>query len=243
MANKCIPLFDEFFIFNIPKYTMIHYPKKIFFEILRNRHQIKNNKELQNNYITRLTNHFNKFLTGEAMIKYVLNITNNTNAKNVLYIDMRVCSSFTDYISMMIHNGLKMYFKKNCDIINYGNRFLYSDSTESRDHMYGRGFSYSKKVPPEYKTESEINNINDVSNIIENIKMHKYDIIVYGATYWDISYLDIVEKYYNKNEIIGFNGQDVYNYNDDIMPLKEKMTLFVREPEGHRMDGLFDRYQ
>jgi len=242
MANKCIPLFDEFFILNIPKYTMIHYPKKIFFEILRNRQAIINDKNLQNNYISRLTNHFNKFLTGQAMVKYMLNITGNSNAKNALFIDNMMSPNFTDYITIMTHNGLKMYFKQNCEIMYYGNHFLYRDSNANNNNMYGKGFTYSKKVPPEYKTDAEKNNIDNVSNILENIKNHKYDVIVYGAIYHTTIHLDYITKYYKPNEIIGLDGGDYYQYSNDVLPFKDKLTVFMREPEGHRMDGLFYRY-
>ena len=231
LANRCLPLFED--IESCPRYTMIHHPKELYHEINQRKTELENDPSLYETYVHKLTDHFNKHLTGEQMVNYVLDVLDKRNITKVLFIDATLCNSHTDYLSMMMHNGFKMKFKENCEVMYVGrNNFLYNDpnQTQARHTMYGKGFSYAFKVPIEYKSEYEKAGHYKEDYILNNIKNHTYDLIIYGAIFWSVCHLDTVKKYYSKDEIVGFQGQDYYNEVTDIKPHINNMTLFVREP-------------
>ena len=130
-------------------------------------------------------------------------------------------------MSIMIHNAFKMKFKQDCDIMYADNvQFLYTDSTYNPSD---KRFSVARKVPSEYKNNTS------VSEIIERIKNHTYDMIVYGSFYFSLDYLDLVKQYYKKEDIIGFHGGDNYIYEEEIKQGVDNMTSFVREPGRIRL--------
>jgi len=228
IANKCLPLFEN--SVNIPKYTMIHHSKELYNEINNKKEELLEDKLQYNLYITKLINHFNSFLIGEEMTNYILKVINKENVKKILFIDSYLCYKHTDYLSMMIHNGFKMKFKENCEVMYpCDNFFLYEKNNLDTSNLYGKGFSYVGKLPIEYMSEYEKNKKYDENFIKENIKKHTYDLIIYGAVHWSMDHLDFIKLYYSNDEILGFQGQDDYT-ESEIEFIRKHITLFVREP-------------
>ena len=229
LANRCLPLFEN--IESCPRYTMIHHPKELYYEINQRKTELENDPHLYETYVRKLTDHFNNHLTGEKMAEYILQVTGNEQAQRVLFIDSKLASHFTDYLSMMIHNAFKMKFKQNCEVMYPGhNRFLYNDATLNRHSMYGKGFSYAGKVPAEYRTDYEQAGIYQENRILENIKNKFYDVIIYGAYFYSSDHLPFIQQYYPKDKILGFHGGDNYIYDEEIKQGVNNMTTFVREP-------------
>ncbi len=227
MRNSCLPLFENIHL--CPEFTMIHYPKELFLEILIKQERLLKEPALYDEYITRIINHYNKHLTNEAMIRYifdVLKVEINENMK-ILFIDSK-CPGFADYQSVFALNGLKKIFKNNCDVL-YPNEYVYSDTKIDTLKLYGKGFAYSKVLDPEWKTEHEKNN-NQTDTIIKNIHDKYYDYIFYGSVFRSLDHFNLVMEKYPKNKIITLCGEDIgITQTLFCNRLKHYSTLFVRE--------------
>lgn len=111
---------------------------------------------------------------------------------------------------------------------------LFSDYPPEK-HVYGKGFTAFKKLNPELKNKIKL--VYDVD--FENLFSQKYfDKIVYTsvrrrsqlAQFRDpdciADYFDIVSKYYSKEEIFAFDGEDETYLVESVVPY---VTYFKRE--------------
>ena len=64
----------------------------------------------------------------------------------------------------------------------------------------------TKDLPGSYR------NNNFDKNIINLIKEHYFDIIIYGSVHRGLPFIDIIPKYYRKNEIIMVCGEDLHSH-------------------------------
>lgn len=224
LYNSCLPLFEN--VNNIPKYTMIHYPKHLLNEI-NNKYQILiNDEHLYNSYIYKISSWFDQYLTNESMIDYILNVTNNKNINNVLFIDEGL-PNHPDYQSVMTLNGLKLTFKKKCEVM-YPVDYIYDNTNVDVNSLYGLGISYTNIIKQNHKTDHELEP--NYSNIFINIVNHNYDLIVYGSISLCDKYLEMISEFYESSKIIGIIGEDIGVNNDNsILKYKNLVTLFVRE--------------
>ena len=219
-----LPLMND--IDECPKYSMVHYPKDIFSEIVKRKNELLENENLYNKFLDKLITHFKDNLTCSKMIDYVLNITNAKDVNNVLFIDSKVPIK-PDYLSMLILIGLKLKFGMKCDVA-YPVDYIYEETKVNTKKLYGKGFGYTKILSADIKSENEINSNQD--EIINNIKLKKYDIIVYGSIKRSSYLFNMVSDIYPKEKIVCMYGEDINKYAKNFCNVyKDKCQLFVRE--------------
>ena len=229
MFNNCIPIFEN--INKCPKYTMIHYPKEMLNEILKNKERIMNNINLQHICINLLRDHFIKNLTNESIINYIFDITKNKieNINRILFIDSSLAFIRDDYLSVMILNGLKLKFKNKVDVVfpYYKN---YKDEKINYNNGYGKGFSFTNLLEQNWKSEIEKNPIiikkdtksiggkkieidsKKLKSLEEYIFTKNYDFIFYGNIRRCVFLYDKLNEIY-KNKIFIIDGEDSIRIN------------------------------
>jgi hypothetical protein len=225
LANACIPYFPN--IEQCPKNTMTLFPKDLILKgnILYEKYNNKLLNELQNNeynecisLIIELQDYTIKNLTTVSLAKYILEKTNYINISNILYLSG---DTSPDYLRCLVLHGFKTIFGNNCHdypIIPH----IYKSNNISYNNLYGKGFSYTNLLDKEiHDNESDINIQSDIIN-------KKYDIVIYGSYHRGMPFYDLVQQYYNPNEIILLCGEDLHNCNNREFVNKGHF-VFVRE--------------
>lgn len=221
MANGSIPYFEN--LSECPKNVMTHLPKELIRSAMQDivvstDNVIGNNLDTIYKYSKEVLDYTRENLTTEKMASYILKTSNNENAKSILYISH---NTDPDYLRCLMLHGFKELFKTKChDIPRIPH--LYTDFKDALS-LYGKGFTYSCLLDPiEYRDSTQD------SNIIEDIKNKKYDVIIYGSLHRGMPHWDIVNKSYSKDNIIVLCGED--GCNGDCSRLgKEGYHSFIRE--------------
>jgi hypothetical protein len=116
--------------------------------------------------------------------------------------------------------------------------FLFPDCYEKTNGMYGMGYTITKKVPLKYKNAVVVH-----EDYIEELLSQKtMDLIVYASIRrkfrpphrrleWKhpkqpCDFFHIVTKYYPKEKIIAFEGEDDNNFLEEVI---DKVTYYKRE--------------
>ncbi len=244
LANGCIPLFEN--IDNIPEKVMIHFPKKELKNIMEffenNPYCIDGNdpyllekqdlwKESYYILANELLEYTKNNLTTKKMAIYILENVLKEKIENIDLNNMKVLflSGITnyalslDYLRCLTLHGFKDLLKDNCHdypCIEH----LYKDYNLPLENLYGKGMSCTKLL----ERNTNRNEEND-KTIIEDIKNHKYNLIIYGSFHRGIPYFDLVNEYYQKNEIILLCGEDEPHICNCKNTPANEYQLFIRE--------------
>ena len=225
MANNCTPLFLD--ARNIPKFTMVHYPKQFFEDFADFFFMNKNSVSLGTS--EKLHNFFMENLSTSSMASYVLN-TCGSNIKRVLFID-KFSQTFPDYMSVSILIGLKQILGTECEVL-FDPDYLYSDFGGDISKLYGRGFGYTKNVDAKLRINNKkLNTQTDLSDeqLIENCS--DFDLIILGCFERNLGIFEQLKKNREKlPQVAVIHGGDFQLSNEQ----KEKLissgfTVFVRE--------------
>jgi hypothetical protein len=229
LANNCIPYFID--IENCPENTLSLFPKDVIIlsNQLYDKIKSKNPENLDivleesdlieyNKLLDQLIVHTKKYLTTCSIAKYILNTTDHSNSQKILFLNGCIR---TEYLRCLTLSGFKTLFGKSCHeypIVPH----LYKDMDISPTTC-GLGFSYTHLLEPELREDNISEKI-----IIDNIESNFYDIIIYGSYHRGIPLLDIVSKYYSKNQIIMLCGEDIHNCDYEFLS-NQGINVFVRE--------------
>jgi hypothetical protein len=235
LANGCIPIFKS--INQCPINTMVSYPKKIISEC--NEKLLPYREEYTEAYrdvLKELLDYFNKNCTTSSVTKYFLSkIQNSESFKNILLI---TCHTGVNYTRELLWIGMKRYIQSICGIaVEYPKlNFLYKNYSGS-EKLHGNGFTYSKRLEDDYNFTSE--------EIVEKIREHFWDLIIYGkvgpdelfeGSHPNMPLWQEVNSKYNKNEIVFLYGGDECNnfhydnrYKNHILHNSQFGSCFVRE--------------
>jgi len=224
MANGCIPYFIN--IENCPLHTMELLPKDDLFRATQLYLKYHNRKidELTNeenqeclHFINHLINFTKKHLTTEKMAQYILDKTENNNAKKILYLSG---NTDPDYLRCLILHGFKKLLGSQFHDYPKINH-VYKENIDFNS-LYGKGYTYTNLLDPKLHE-----NLYD-NYIEEDIKNKKYDLIIYGSYHRGMPFYDLINQYYNKEKIILICGEDCHNC--DYWQFVEKgHKVFVRE--------------
>jgi hypothetical protein len=225
MANNCTPLFLE--AKNIPKFTMVHYPKQFFEDFADFFFMNKNSVSLGT--AEKLHNFFKEHLSTSSMANYVLN-TCGSNIKRVLFID-KYSESFPDYMSVSTLIGLKQVLGKNCESL-FDPAYLYSDFQGDTAILYGRGFGYSKNIDAGLrisdKTTSSQTDLSE-EQLIE--KCADFDLVILGCFEKNLEIFEQLKKNKEKlPQVAVIHGGDFQaTIEQKEMLISSGFTVFVRE--------------
>jgi len=225
LANGCIPLFIN--LKKCPENTMTHFPKAL----------VLSTNELYNAYISiplptpeqkrifeatcmeyigALLAHTRTYLTDTVMSTYVLDKSGKSSARSILYLSGD-CSP--DYMRDLILAGFKNKMGEACHDhprIDH----IYTDFTNSAN-VYGKGFSYTKIIDP------NLRNAAMSETVVDDIRSHKYDIVIYGSYHRGIPFWDLVSEFYAKEDIILICGEDRHICSQKKYAVEH--SVFVRE--------------
>lgn len=223
LANQCIPYFID--IQHCPENTMALLPKNLFIDAIK-LHDDYKNKQLDENFIEQYRILQEKFaeytkntLTTDKMALYILNASNFSDAKKILYLSG---NTDPDYLRCVTLHGFKSIFGKNCH--DYPKiPHIYRTDTIQYNTLYGKGMSYTNLLNV-YETRDD----NLDNTIIEDIENKVYDIIIYGSYHRGIPFYDTICKVYKPNEIILLCGEDIHQCNHKQLTDRGH-HVFVRE--------------
>lgn len=229
LMNGCIPLFENL---NecCPKYTLTTYPKKWNEEAYKLYNDWTNSEEditQYNELCERYLEHTRMKCTTTATTKYFLdNMKDGYHAKNILLL---TCHTGVNYNRESLWIGLKRYIASIGGVaVEYEKMpFLYTDFSLDSDKRYENLFTYPKRIEKDahyYMSETEI---------VEKIKNHFWDIIIYGKIGPDEycnnpPHYDLVKTRYNKDEIAFlFGGDEIFDMTVTD-PTKHHLNMFQR---------------
>jgi hypothetical protein len=218
MASGTIPYFEN--LQNCPVNTMTHLPKKLILEAMSeciNNYNYNSDKIIE--YSQKILDYVRTNLSTKAMAQYIIKSIGINDINNILYLSSDISP---DYMRCLLLHGFKELYNKNCHdypCIPH----LYTDMSEHDSYkLYGKGFTYTRLLDKELTRDS-----NNDTSIENDIMSHKYDLIIYGSCHRGIPFWDLVNKYYNKNEIILVCGEDLHNC--EMINKYKDYNLFIRE--------------
>jgi len=225
LANGCIPYFKQ--IDDIPRNTMIHFPKEMIQKsnLFYKRIQYKKIDEVSeeewseyNQYVNYYLIHMKEHLTTLSISKYILEKIEKKNIGKILFLSQNV---EPDYLRCLTLHGFKSIF--HTEVHDYPKiNHLYKISNFPYHLLYGKGITYSNLLNNlDHDDEKDM-------NIRKDIKNHEYDIIIYGSYHRGLPYWEMVNQYYKKDEIILLCGEDEHDC-DSIHYALKGYTLFIRE--------------
>jgi hypothetical protein len=197
LANGCIPWFDQ--LDKCPKKIMTHFPKEVVFQAM-NEYEKDSDTFCQHEYkkyANILLEYTRNHLTTKSMAQYILD-TVKTNAKSVLYISEK---PEPDYLRCLTLHGFKELFGSNCHDYPCV-QHLYTDYPNPKD-IYGKGMTYTCLLD-----KTKYRDINADLTVENDIKNHKYDLIVYGSIHRGVPFWNLVHEYYSSNDIVLMCGED-----------------------------------
>jgi hypothetical protein len=226
LANGTLPYFED--LESCPPQTMTLFPKELsmkcraLYEQWKSRPIESIHRDEYEPIIRELLDHTRNHLTTKKMGQYMLEKSQHVEAKSILFLSGRVDP---DYLRCTLLHGLKEHMGANCH--DYPKIcHLYSDCPIPNHHLYGKGMSYTKTLSPELRSGSDCE-----SDIINDIRAKKYDIVVYGSYTRGIPFYDIVNEYYPPQDVIMVMGEDdrTYDNGNQQAYLDRGHFVFVRE--------------
>jgi hypothetical protein len=214
MANGCIPYFPN--IEQCPPNTMALLPKDLIIE----GNKLYQTKEIDkcSNLIEKLLDFIRNNLTTEKVAQYILDKSQNSNAKKILFLSG---STSPDYLRCIILQGFKENLGKDChDFPKIPH--IYKNANIDYTKLYGKGITYTNNL--EQTLHDDLKDL----TIEKDIQSNYYDLVVYGSYHRGMPYYDLVCKVYQPNKIILLCGEDLHTCNYDIF-VKKGHTVFVRE--------------
>jgi hypothetical protein len=207
LANGCIPWFQN--LNSCPINTMTHFPKELVLKAM---------KEKSGMYAQELLDYTRDNLSSKAMAKYVLKKIDKPDISSVLFLSHQMSPDYQRCLTLI---GFKELLGSACHDFPCVEHIYKDMSPEVAQKLYGKGFTYSRIF-----NKSEYRNNND-STIEEDIKNHKYDLVIYGKVHAHLPHWDLVNKYYSPDEIVLMCGEDIHDC--DKKHFGDKYHLFIRE--------------
>jgi len=188
-------------------------------------HQIENLSMNQieecNCLILKFLDYMRKNLTTESIAKYILQKTNNSYAKTILFLSG---DTSPDYLRCVTLHGFKELYGENCHDFPKV-QHIYKLDINHYDQLYGKGITYTNLLNQDlHKNESDI-------SLEDDIKNKKYDIIIYGSYTRGMPFYDLVKNVYSPKNVILLCGEDTPNPSDVNTHIVKNLghNLFVRE--------------
>ena len=224
LMNGAIPLMPD--AFEIPKYSMVHYPKLTLRAVAENSESVIQIPGVWTR--TNLRDYFNENLTCQAMAKYFLRCAGAVDVTKILFIDHRLPFS-PDHFSFLSLIGLKQGFGKSC-VAMQPVHYLYQNWRGDASQMFGRGFGYVRSLPDGAADSHRL--VMSLKSVAKKLKKQEYDLVVFGSIMRNLKIFEELRPYLDPTRTIVINGEDLppseeaLNYMTDT-----RCHVFVRSIE------------
>jgi hypothetical protein len=220
LANSCIPYFPD--LEKCPINTMFNFPKSLILEAM-NLPGVSYNSidfsifpiEKYFQLANKLLEYTKNNLTTVSLAKYVLNTVGIGPNSKILFLSGDINP---DYQRCLLLHGFKEILGDS--VVDHPTINHMYDDYENSLNLYGKGFSYSKRLDHKYKSNF---NISDLTT-------KKFDYIIYGSMHRGLPYYDVIEKIYDPKKIIMICGEDKDMHSPcQLAPQYQKHNIFIRE--------------
>lgn len=229
LANNCIPYFID--IEKCPSSILTFLPKELLFQANNLYEQSFENKKIEDlsekaikDYkilLEKLFVYTKKYLTTEKLSNYILEKTNFTNVKKILFLSG---DRSPDYLRCLMLHGFKQLLGAECHDYPKIEHIYKIENNKNYLNLYGKGFTYTNLL------EQYLHDSSKDVNIEKDIKEKRYEIVIYGSYHRGMPFYELVNSVYKNEEIILLCGEDTHNC-DFEKYLKKKHQVFVRELE------------
>jgi len=224
LLNGSIPLMPD--AFEIPKFSMVHYPKGTLNKALEMSKDLIRTPSLLT--LSNLKDFFNENLTSVAMVNFLLRCANAQNAERILFIDHRLPFS-PDYQSIFTLIGLKQTFGTSCTTMQPV-PYLYEGWRGASKSLYGRGFGYVRSLPDDSSDDHRF--ILPLKSVAKKLKKQEYDLVVFGSIMRNLTIFEELRPYLDPSRTIVINGEDLPPSEEALNYMKgTRCHVFVKSIE------------
>ncbi len=216
LASGAVPLMLD--AEQIPRFSMVHYPKHAMVQATE-KFMINGGQPTQSTR-EQFRRHFDQHLTTRAMASYLLAAAGLEGAQKVLFVDERL-AGHADYLSVMTLIGLKQLLGDNC-LVQYPVDYIYEDTTVETKTLYGRGFGYTRALPPEARSDIERASASKLGD-------EEPDVIVIGSVTRNAARAAELLARFPAGKTIWIHGEDMPPTPDEVRRYRQSGThVFVR---------------
>jgi len=184
----------------IPRFAMIHYPRTAMAALAAKAIALGGVPDEQTRSDFR--DFAERYLTTEAMARYVLRMSGLHDVQRVLFVDDQTPVN-PEYQSTLALIGLKQMLGRGCEVA-FPADFLYAGSVESAANFYGRGFGYSHAVDPTARTAAE-----EISRSGHGLAdLRSYDAVIVGSVSRNSILTQTVLKQCDPSRVVLIHGED-----------------------------------
>jgi hypothetical protein len=216
MASRSAPLMLD--ASDIPQFSMVHYPKQAFRQILTNARMggvpSMRTYEALHNFMT-------ENVTTRAMTHYLLQCTQITDMQRVLFVDQQHPNA-VDYLSTLTLIGLKEHFGRQCFPL-FPAPWIYRDYDGDVSHLYGRGFGTTRLLDPDLRADNELSGTN------AELRYPDFDTLVVGSISRNTELAKELARHFAPDRTIWIHGEDTPPLADQVRSHRAFGThLFIR---------------
>ncbi|PQM58125.1 MAG: hypothetical protein CL523_06820 [Actinomycetales bacterium] len=216
MASGSAPLMLD--ASDIPQFSMVHYPKQAFRQILTNARMggvpSMRTYEALHNFMT-------ENVTTRAMTHYLLQCTQITDMQRVLFVDQQHPNA-VDYLSTLTLIGLKEHFGRQCFPL-FPAPWIYRDYDGDVSHLYGRGFGTTRLLDPDLRADNELSGTN------AELRYPDFDTLVVGSISRNTELAKELARHFAPDRTIWIHGEDTPPLADQVRSHRAFGThLFIR---------------
>lgn len=232
LANGCIPYFTD--LEECPQNTCAFLPKDLLLKAKKIRglaeEKIVDKEAFEEDYYeiaNQLLSYTKKHLTTKAMAQYILDVTNNQDAKTALILTGWFKERHCNYTrELMMHGFKKLLGGRNvCDSPKLDYLYKIKDKSLERQKRYDvRRFAFNFGFSLD---DPDI----DRDNIEQRIKNKEFDIIIIPDVFYDfirgklnlkgdqLPFWDVIEPNYPASKIIFVDGEDRPEFSERMMSI------------------------
>ena len=225
IASGSVPVMAD--ISQVPKFSMVHYPKSAMNRILKNVYSgvgipINETRNAFQDFLR-------KNLTSRSMAEYVLAQTGYPSIQRVLFVDENLDES-SDYLSVMTLIGLKQILGSDCDVL-FPVDYIYKDTSVETSEMYGRGFGYTKVLDPQDRGSRESKRAQPKDDLGD--LEAQYDLVVIGSIARNYEFAQNLLAQMSPERTVWIHGEDRPPSAGELQEMKKTGThLFIRSIEA-----------
>ena len=222
LASGAVPLMID--AAEIPRYSMVHYPKQALATAAALAHDIGGAPDPQTR--ASFQSFFDRHLTCEAMARYMLEASGLGDAERILFVDEQHPHT-SDYQSTLALVGLKRLRGEGV-VPMFPAPWLYSDFSDEVGHLYGRGFGYSRSLDPSLRSSAERTPAPDT-----NPDLTAFDAVVIGSISRNVARARELLSLFPAARTIWIHGEDSPPTARQVHDLRASGTqVFVRSIES-----------